>query len=177
MELKSKFMIFNYTNDYQFSTRLSIQNRNLEEVSETKLLGTIITNDLKWKKNTHRVTKKANARMQLLRKVSNFNASKEDLKQIYISFIRSYLEQSCTVWHSGLTVENTNDIERVQKCALKIILKNSYKNYQNALNMLGLESLHSRREYLCLQFAKKCLKNKKMKSLFPFNKKNSQNVT
>ena len=37
--------------------------------------------------------------------------------------------------------------------------------------MLGLESLHSRREYLCLQFAKKCLKNKKMKSLFPFNKK------
>ena len=46
-EEKSKFMIFNYTNDYQFSTRLSIQNRNLEEVSETKLLGTIITNDLK----------------------------------------------------------------------------------------------------------------------------------
>ena len=115
--------------------------------------------------------------MQLLRKVSNFNASKEDLKQIYISFIRSYLEQSCTVWHSGLTVENTNDIERVQKCALKIILKNSYKNYQNALNMLGLESLHSRRKYLCLQFAKKCLKNKKNEITFSIQQKNSQNVT
>ena len=41
-----------------------------------------------------------------------------------------------------------------------------YKNYQNALNMLGLESLHSRREYLCLQFAKKCLKNKKWNHFF-----------
>ena len=36
-EDKSKLMIFNYTNNYQFSTRLSIENKNLEEVTETKL--------------------------------------------------------------------------------------------------------------------------------------------
>ena len=168
---KTKVMIFNFTNNYQFSTRLSLQNKKIEEVAETKLLGTTITNDLKWKKNTNRLIKKANARMQLLRKVSNFTGSYDDLKIIYVSFIRSLLEQACTVWHSGLTVENTNDLERVQKCALKIILKNSYKNYQNALNILELESLESRREFLCLQFAKKSLKNQKMKNLFPHNKK------
>ena len=53
----------------------------------------------------------------------NFKSGWSDLKIIYVSFIRSLLEQSCTVWHSGLTQENTNDLERVQKCALKINLK------------------------------------------------------
>ena len=103
--------------------------------------------------------------------VSRFNPSWDDLKIISVSFIRSLLEQSCTVWHSGLTQENTNDLERVQKCALKIILKDSFRNYENALNLLDLESLEERRDFLCLSFAKKCLKNKKMKSPFNLNKK------
>ena len=122
-------------------------------------------------KEYQQAKKKAKARIQLLRKVSNFTGSYDDLKIIYVSFIRSLLEQACTVWHSGLTDEKRNDLERVQKCALKIIFKNSYKNYQNALNILELESLENRREFLCLQFAKKSLKNPKMKDLFPHNKK------
>ena len=74
-------------------------------------------------------------------------------------FIRSLLEQSATVWHSSLTEENVNDLERVQKSALKIILQEKYKTYKQALAQLGLESLSERREQLCLNFAEKCLKN------------------
>ena len=66
---------------------------------------------------------------------------------------------------------DTQDLERSKKCALKIILKDSYKNYQNALNILETETLENRREYLCLKFANKSLKNDKMKSLFPSNMK------
>ena len=74
-EEKSKIMIFNFTNNYQFSTRLSIQGEPLETVKETKLLGTILTDDLKWQKNTALIVKRANARMQLLQTVSNFITS------------------------------------------------------------------------------------------------------
>ena len=81
------------------------------------------------------------------------------------------MEQSCTVWHSGLTEENCQDLERIQKTALKIILSEEYKSYENALNILELEKLDERREILCLQFAKKCLKNEKMKKFFPANRK------
>ena len=42
---KSKCMIFNYNHKYQFSTRLAIEGEVLETVAETKLLGTILTND------------------------------------------------------------------------------------------------------------------------------------
>jgi hypothetical protein len=55
---KSKCMIFNYTKNYQFSTRLSIEGETLETVSETKLLGTVITNDLRWSKNATNIVKK-----------------------------------------------------------------------------------------------------------------------
>lgn len=76
-------MIFNYTNNYQFLTRLKLQNENLEIVKETKLLGTIITDDLKWKINTQHLVKNTNKRMQILRKAANFGAPMKDKKDIY----------------------------------------------------------------------------------------------
>ena len=105
--------------------------------------------------------------MEMLRKLSSFGAPPSDLKQIYIMFIRSLLEQSSSVWHSSLTVECENDLERVQKIALKIILKEKYKSYENSLQIMDLETLKERRSKLSLNFAKKCLKNPKMKHLFP----------
>ena len=136
-----------------------------------KLLGTILTDDLKWTRNTNNIVKKANKRMEILRKISYFGASWDDLKNIYILYIRSLLEQSCVVWHSGLSAENKEDLERIQKSALKLILKEKFISYKNALNILELDSLEDRRESLCLEFAKRCLKNEKMKSLFPKNEK------
>ena len=136
-----------------------------------------MSNDLKWEKNTDNIVKKANKRMELLRKISTFGASWDDLKNIYILYIRSLLEHSCTVWHSGLTAENSEDLERIQKCALKIILQNAYKSYESALLMLDLESLDERRDRLCLQFAKKCQGHEKMKELFPLNIKTHPMLT
>ena len=101
--------------------------------------------------------------------MKSFQAPEKDLKKIYITYIRSLLEQSNNVWNSGLTIENEKDLERVQKVALKIILNNSYKSYENALNVLDLDTLKVRREHLSLIFARKCLRNPKMKNLFPPN--------
>ena len=164
---KCETMLFNFTKNYQFSSRLKIDNEIVETVQEMKLLGTIITNDLRWNANTENIVKKANSRMELMRRISNFGASWDDLKNIYILYIRSLLEQSCTVWHSGLSQENIQDLERVQKSAMKLIMKESFRSYEHALNILELESLQDRRELLCLNFAKKCLNNEKMKDLLP----------
>ena len=62
-------MIFNETIKYQFSTRVFIEDTLLEIIEETKLLGVIITADLSWHKNTAMLTKKAYARMEILRKL------------------------------------------------------------------------------------------------------------
>ena len=50
---------------------------------------------------------------------------------------------------------NINDMEHVQKSAFKIILRGKYKNYDNALDILGEESLEDRREAISTKYAKK----------------------
>ena len=133
------------------------------------LLGVIFNTSLSWDSNTAFVVKRANARMRILHKLVDFSVPVEDLITIYILYIRSILEQSCQVWHSSLTFENLTDLERVQKNALKIILKDAYISYENALEVANLECLVERRETLCLKFAKACLKNPQGKDMFPLN--------
>ena len=96
--------------------------------------------------NGRRIQPKANARMELLRKVASFGTGVEELKEIYYLFVRSQLEQSAVVWHSSLTEENKSDLERVQKSALKIIMGGRYIGYEKALVGLGIASLDERRE-------------------------------
>ena len=109
--------------------------------------------------------------MELLRRVAEFGTPVEDMKEIYILFIRSILEQSATVWHSSLTQDNIEDLERVQKSATKLMLSTSEMSYKTRLAILGLETLSARREALCLNFALKCTKSDKVSHMFPLNKK------
>ena len=141
---KTKAMIVNFTDNYQFANRLKIDDEALEVVDHTKLLGVIISNDLKWEMNTEYLVKKANSRMELLRKVATFSKSMEDKKNIYILYIRSILEQSCIVWHSRLTQEDANDLERVQKAAIRIIIGKDFESYEDALLQVDLPPRHQK---------------------------------
>ena len=167
---KSCAIIFNFTNNYQFSTRLTLGGHPMKLVEEAKILGVILTNDLKWTKNTESLIKRANARMELLRRLSSFNAPIKDMVTVYFSFIRSILEQSCVLWHSTLTEEDRMSLERVQKNALRNILKEKYVTYENALEVLNIETLYKRREKLMKTFGRKCLQLDQTKELFPINK-------
>ena len=171
---KTKNMIFNFSKKYQFITKLAVDDQNLEVVKETKLLGTIITDDLKWVKNTKEIVKRSYQRMQLLNTAAGFTSNIQDLRCIYLTYVRSVLEQSAVVWHSSLTLKNRRDLERVQKATMRVILKKKYKTYKQGLKMLNIQTLEKRREMLCLRFAKKCLENEKVKSFFPRLKPNHQ---
>ena len=69
---KTKVMLFNYTRNHPFTVRLQEEGTNIEVVSEIKLLGTWITNDMKWDMNTEFLVKKAYARMRLLHSAAKY---------------------------------------------------------------------------------------------------------
>ena len=171
---KTKVMIFNETSKYQYMTRLTINDKLIEIIDETDLLGVKISSDLTWRSNTKSLVTRAYKRIILLQKLFEFNVPKVDLVTIYKLFIRSILEQSCVVWHSSITKEEQTDIERVQKVCLKIILRDSYESYSQALEQTELQTLAERREKLCLNFARNCLKNEKTKHIFPLNPSSHQ---
>ena len=111
---KTKNMIFNFSKKYQFITKLNVDSANIEMVREATLLGTVITDKLSWDRNTEELAKQGFKRMQLLNAAAAFNSNRNDLKDIYLNFIRSILEQSAVVWHSSLSVKNKMDLERIQ---------------------------------------------------------------
>jgi hypothetical protein len=95
---------------------------------------------------------------------------------IYAQYIRSVLEYNSNVWFSSLTEEEKDDIERVQRVALKIIMKENYISYEQALEELNLDTLHERRLMLAERFAKKCAKSKQFHDLFPKNGREDLNL-
>ena len=104
-EKKTNYMIFNFSSNYQFNTRLDIDGRKIDQICETKLLGLKIRDDLSWKSNTEMLTRKAYMRMTILKKLIQFEVPVGELVQIYILYIRSVVEQYATVWHSFITFQ------------------------------------------------------------------------
>ena len=66
----------------------------------------------------------------------NYNAPIEDLKAIYTSVITSTPEYCAHIWHGNLTNEQTRDIERIQKRALRIMLHELGLSYGHKLHEL-----------------------------------------
>ena len=159
---KTKNMIFNFSKKHQFTTKLNVDNANIEMVSETALLGTVITDKLTWDKNTEELTKKGYKRMQLLNAAAAFTNNRQELKDIYLTFVRSIVEQSAVVWHSSLSVRNRKDLERILKARLRVIMGKDYSKYSNGLQYLKIDTLEKRREVFALDLQKNCLTNEKM---------------
>ena len=168
-EKKTKIMLINFTKNYQFSTRITLKNSNVEQISEMKILGTILSDKLTWDSNCSNIIRKCYMRMQLLRKVASFGTDPEVLKIIYIQIIRVILEQSCVVWDGALTTRNRRSLEKCQKLCLKIILPNI--SYTEALKKLKIEDLQTRRTKLTLKFGQINRAEGKLSKLFKQNPK------
>ena len=60
-------------------------------------------------------------------------------------------------------------VERVKKCAVKLILKNEYQDYEDGLLKLNLQNVTDRRQMLALRFANKCKEHDRFRDWFPMN--------
>ena len=167
-EQKSKYLVFNRAMA-DFNTRLSINNKVIDQVHEARILGVIISDDLSFEKNTEDICKRAFARISMITKLKYVGVSVPDLIDIYTLFVRSLLEYCCVSWHSSITQLQSNSIERVQRTALKVILGTDYADYESSLEKCGLETLFNRRENRCLTFGLRSIKHPKHSSMFPLN--------
>ena len=135
-------MLFNSKVKTDFQPELFLQDgKQIELVDEIKLLGIILTSDLKWEKNTKHIIRKAYKQMWMVKRLKSMGAIPETMKLAYIQQVRSVLEIAGPVWNSGLSLSEKIDIERVQKSFCHIALGKLYICYNVALASQGLESL------------------------------------
>ena len=166
---KTKLMVFNPSKTRDFHPKFVLNGHELELVEETKLLGLTIRSDLSWTSNTHSMVKRASKKLWCLRRLKNYGAKTEDLLDVYFKQVRCLLEYAVAVWEPSLTAEDSIKIERVQKCALAIILGQNFKSYKSALLQLNMETLAERRTRLCEKFSRKAQRHPKFSKWFKPN--------
>ena len=151
---KTKIMLFNKSSKWDFMPEICIsEGQNLDVVEEFKILGLTVSTDMRWDKHTKNICRRGYMQLWALRRLKNLGASTDILVDLYEKQIRSILEYAAPAWSPMITMENSNDIERVQKCAFFIIFgPNSYsKTLLSAQKMTQME----RRQTLCQKFSVK----------------------
>ena len=169
---KTKLMVFNPCTKSDFQPSLSIDNHVLDVVDEIKLLGITIRSDMKWVANTNNMIRKAGKRLWMLRRLKNLGAAQCDLVDVYTKQIRSVMELAVPAWQSAISQVEKQDLERIQKSACHIIIGKNYTSYKNALEVLKLETLESRRIKLSLKFGLKAENHPKFKYWFKHSEVN-----
>ena len=97
---KTKVISFNKSRKFDYPPEVHFSNnQTLEVVSELKLVGVIVSDDLRWKKNTDYICQKATQNLWTLRRLKNFNLDIFKIFDVYSKEIRSLLELAVPVWH------------------------------------------------------------------------------
>ena len=172
---KTFILINNFTHNHQFISHLQIPNSSekIRTKDETKLLGYWLTSDVKPHRHVKHILDIAYKRLWAVTKLKNAGVPDADILHFFNIKIRSVLETNCPVFHSMLTNEDKDDIERIQKIVLKIILGDKYTSYEAACKIFQVESLNTRRTKICLSFALKCSNSKKFQHMFEPNTVNT----
>ena len=159
---KTKILSFTKSRKLDFPPEVKFSDgTQIECITHTKLVGVVVSADLRWYKNTEYICQKARKKLWILRRLAALGLSSDTLYDVYTKEVRSILELAVPVWHSGLTQKQSQDIERIQKIAFRIILGSDYQNYQLACLQLSAQTLEARRLKLCLKFSMNNLKSEK----------------
>ena len=139
----------------------------LSYVTEAKVLGIYLQDNLKWDTQVNNMLKKANKRLFMLRSLKRFGFDSEELSVVYSGYVRPILEYASVVWHSSISIKQAKELESIQKRACRTILGGDYTSYHDALLSCKLDSLSDRRVQHCRRFAEGLPENERTQSLIP----------
>lgn len=130
-----------------------------------KALGMNFSNRPTMDEQVRSITKKFRARYWTLRNLKNSGFSTEELVTVYKTMIRPVADYACVVYHSSLTDEQDEALDRLQNHALKCIF--GPLSGRKLRELAGVMTLRARREELCDKFAAKLVENPLFSHWFP----------
>ena len=144
-----------------------IDGKELEVVTNVKLLGLTINNKLSWKPHIDEVVKKVDKRLYFLKQLKRANVPCKDLATFYTSCVRSVMDYAIPVFYYALPQYLHSDLERLERRAMAIIMPE--ENYSDTLNLLGIPSLDDHHEHLRDNLFKSVVfdSNNKLHNLLP----------
>jgi hypothetical protein len=123
---------------------LCIDGNALAESDMERDLGVIFSTNLKWKNQVITASNKANQMLGRIKKsFAQFDCKL--LRNLYVTFIRPFLEFAIPVW-SPILKSDCDLIEKVQHRATKLVPSISNLSYEDRLKALNLTTLVERRQ-------------------------------
>ena len=127
------------TNDH---LDLTYNKESLNMISNDKILGVFVDNNLTWSNHIKHLTKKIASSIWLLSKIKKF-LSQAHRVQFYKSYIQPHIDFCNIVWGSS-SESNKLKIFRLQKRACKVILDYNVDDSIEAMNSLKIMSIYDR---------------------------------
>ena len=97
----------------------------------------------------------------MIRHLQKAGLTPEELLRVYRVFLLSVLDFASVVYHPILTLEQSTQLEALQKAAMKLIFGRS-RSYDEILSEENVERLRDRRERMTDRFILKAAKNRRI---------------
>ena len=130
-----------------------------------RILGVTIDKDCSFKSHIENLRASLRRRTWALSKLRRRGVSSDNLVRAYVGLIRPVAEYASPVWHSLITAEQSETLERQQTQALKNIFGVG-ESASKLRKRAGIDLLQRRRDLAALKFARKCLQNERCAGWF-----------
>ena len=141
---KTHFMLFKGKRKIRKGIEIIIDDKMINQVSETKFLGIYIDENLSWKSHIQNITKKVARATGILYKVRRI-LDTNTLRNLYLTFVDPYLTYCVHVWGNACKTYLT----KLGKLQAKIVIIFTYPTYKahsdplyNALKLLKIKDIH-----------------------------------
>ena len=121
---------------------LKYNNDPLQTITNGKILGVFVDNNLSWSEHVKHITKKIASNVWLLSKIKMF-LSLEHRIQFYKTYIQPHIDFCNIVWGNA-SETNKLKIFRMQKRAVRVILDYDVENTTEAMKSLNIQSFYDR---------------------------------
>ena len=165
---KTQIMCVSQSINYDVSSYINIGGEKRWSEDSMKVLGFHFDSKCNMSVHIGEIKKKFAKRLWIIRHLKRVQIPIEKLIRIYCALVRPLFDYASVVYHSMLTANQTNDLERLQANALRTIFGWN-KSYRECLAKSKLETLHARRYDACKSFAAKNVSNARFPHWFPEN--------
>ena len=86
---KSKFMLFNQCRNFDFMPSMQIDGCDIQLVESMRILGVVISTDMKFNRNTEYIIKRAFKKVWMIKRLHNLGATESQMLDVYIKQVRS----------------------------------------------------------------------------------------
>lgn len=162
---KTNLMCVSAASTFEAKVQVELHGQTIHGQDNMKVLGVTIDSDGSFKTHVENLRSKLRKRTWALSRLRRRGIPEDKLIKTYTSLIRPVVEYASPSWHSLLTAEQSEKLERQQTQDLKNVF-GANLSAAKMRNKANIKLLHTRRVKAAKKFANKCLTNKRCTDWF-----------